>query len=306
MGEAQRNHDHLTCGLSKEEKEEEEERARVDISKYIFGFVEMDVVKRSIELGIADAIANHGRPMTLLGLSSSLDCDPQNLQRIMRFSVNRGIFKEMTRNDAVPAAYYSQTAISRRLRRTGEDSMAALILLHSSPPMLAPWQGLRACVMAKGSSAFEAAHGGDVWRYAEVNPAHGRLINGTMACGARATVPEIINGCSDVFDRVETLVDVGGGNGTTLRMLVKACPWISKGITFDLHHVVSIAEELEWSRQVSSPSPIDAVSLVDSSASQFQFIFSIKYCTRIRRRDDRGANFNLNIVHVYGDATIVE
>jgi hypothetical protein len=34
-----------------------------------------------------------------------------------------------------------------------------------------------------------------------------------------------------------------GGNGTALKMLVKACPWI-QGINFDLPHVVSVAAEM--------------------------------------------------------------
>jgi len=34
------------------------------------------------------------------------------------------------------------------------------------------------------------------------------------------------------------VVDVGGGDGTTLSMLVKAFPWI-RGINYDLLHVVS-------------------------------------------------------------------
>ena len=35
---------------------------------------------------------------------------------------------------------------------------------------------------------------------------------------------------------------MGGGNGTTLRLLVEACPWI-RGINFDLPHVVSDAQK---------------------------------------------------------------
>ena len=40
------------------------------------------------------------------------------------------------------------------------------------------------------------------------------------------------------------MVDVGGGNGTTLRNLVKAYPWI-KGINFDQPHVVSSAPKCD-------------------------------------------------------------
>ncbi|EXB94571.1 3'-hydroxy-N-methyl-(S)-coclaurine 4'-O-methyltransferase [Morus notabilis] len=245
MEETQR--DHLTWGLLEEEREEEKQK-KFDMSKYYFGGdVEMAVVKCAIDLGMADAIANHGRPMTLLELSSALDCDLQNLHRVMRFLVNHGIFKEIIiRNeDTVPTAYYAQTHSSRRLMRTGENSMAAFILMQSSPPAKAAWHCLSACVKGKATSAFEVVHGEDVWKHAEANPAQSQLINEAMACLARVIVSAIIDGCLDMFEGVETLVDVGGGTGTIMRRLVKACPWISKGITFDLPHVVSLAEQCE-------------------------------------------------------------
>ncbi|KAK9944252.1 hypothetical protein M0R45_009826 [Rubus argutus] len=91
------------------EEKEEEEHAKVEGWKYVLGFSKIAVVKCAIELlflkkkcaielGIADAIENHGSPMTLLELSSTLKCDPSFLYRIM--------------------------------------SMAALILMESSPVML--------------------------------------------------------------------------------------------------------------------------------------------------------------------------
>ncbi|XP_062082002.1 acetylserotonin O-methyltransferase-like [Humulus lupulus] len=218
--------------------EEEEERARVDIYKYIFGFVEMAVVKCAIELGIADTIESHGRPISLLELSSDLGCAPHTFHRIMRFLVNRGIFKEI-RNEAVEGCLYSQTALSRLLVKSGDRSMASLVLLLSSNPMMASWHGLSARVT--GSSApFEAANGEDIWSYTAANPGHSQLINEAMACHARATVAAILDGCLDVFDGIGTVVDVGGGNGTAMQFLVRGCPSI-QGINFDLPYVVSAA-----------------------------------------------------------------
>ncbi|KAI8023154.1 3'-hydroxy-N-methyl-(S)-coclaurine 4'-O-methyltransferase 2 [Camellia lanceoleosa] len=63
-----------------------------------------------------------------------------------------------------------------------------------------------------------------------------------MACNARVSVPAMIDDCSNLLDGLDSLVDVGGGNGTTLRVLIKACPWI-RGINFDLPHVVSEAAD---------------------------------------------------------------
>lgn len=219
---------------------EEESQAQEDIWKCIFGFTEMAVVKCAIELGIPDFLETHQEPITLNQLSSALGCSASSLYRILRFLINRGIFKEVsTENGEIMG--YVQTPVSRLLTRDGENSMAALVLLESSPVMLAPWHYLSSRVLAKENIApFSAVHGKDAWEYAKTNPDHSKLINDAMACHARVTMRAIIDNCAEIFKGIESLVDVGGGNGTTLAMLVKAFPWI-KGINFDLPHVVSVA-----------------------------------------------------------------
>ncbi|MCD7463306.1 hypothetical protein HAX54_050316 [Datura stramonium] len=230
-----------TNGVANFHEAEEESQAQEDIWKCICGFTEMAVVKCAIELGISDFLENHQEPITLNQLSSALGCSASNnyLYRIMRFLINRGIFKEVFIGHGEMG--YVQTPVSRLLRRDGQNSMAALVLLESSPVMLAPWHYLSARILEKENTAtFSAAHGKNVWEYAKTNPEHSKLINDALACHARVTVRVIIDNCAEIFKGIESLVDVGGGNGTTLGMLVKAFPWIS-GINFDLPHVVSVA-----------------------------------------------------------------
>ncbi|KAM6600510.1 hypothetical protein CsatA_020119 [Cannabis sativa] len=247
MQEGGDHHDELTC-RAKEEDEQEEERARIDIYKYVFGFVEMAVVKCAIELGIADTIERHGRPMSLKELSSALGCTPHNIHRIMRFLVNRRIFKEIKNdivNDEGAGTLYVQTSLSRLLIKSGERSMASFVLMESSKPMLAPWHCLSARLKAEVTdnslTPFEEANGQDLWSYTAANPEHSQLLNEAMACNARVTVAAILDSCLEVFDGVGSIVDVGGGNGTAIQLLVKGCPWIKEGILFDLPHVVSVA-----------------------------------------------------------------
>ncbi|KAL5076059.1 hypothetical protein RYX36_015043 [Vicia faba] len=236
--------------LNKEEKEEKEEvEAQVEIWKYIFGFVELSVVKCAIQLGIADAIENHKKPISLLELSSTLKCDPSYLNRIMRFLVHRKIFKTISTNHNNYLSYV-QTPLSRRLIQNGEHSMAAFLLLESSPVMVAPWLNLSDRVLINGNPSFKKVHGEDVWRYAASNLNHSNLINNAMACDTRAVVPVIIEGCSELFDGVKSMVDVGGGNGTTLNILVKAFSWI-QGINFDLAHVIDVAPKCDGVEHVA-------------------------------------------------------
>ncbi|XP_038888695.1 acetylserotonin O-methyltransferase-like [Benincasa hispida] len=222
-------------------KKEEEGQARVQIWKYIFGFVEMAIVKCVIELKIVDTIESHGSSMTLSQLSSALNCSSSLLYRIMRFLVPRGIFKQEITQENLTS--YAQTPLSRLLASSSKNSMAPFLLLESNPVMLAPWHGLSARIKGTGETPFEAAHGKDVWSFAAADPIHNIVINDAMSCTARVlTVPAILEDCPKIFEGIGSLVDVGGGNGTCLSMIVKTCPWI-KGINFDLPHVISSSQE---------------------------------------------------------------
>ncbi|KAK9109374.1 hypothetical protein Sjap_017434 [Stephania japonica] len=221
---------------------DEEQRAKIDVWRYIFGFTEMAVLKCAIELGVAEAMEAHGRPISLCELSTALNCSSSYLYRIIRFLVHLKFFKEKCSSATNGTKLYTLNPLGRLLMKQGEHGMAALVLLETSPFMLAPWHALSDRIRHNDRPGFEAAHGEDIWGFAAENPNHSKLINEAMACDARIVVPAVINGCADVFDGVESVVDVGGGDGTTLGMLVKAFPWI-KGINFDLPHVVSVAQE---------------------------------------------------------------
>ncbi|MCE3049744.1 hypothetical protein HAX54_045706 [Datura stramonium] len=230
--------------------EEIHEEAQANMWKFVFGFTEMAVIKCAIELGIADFLEkNQHQHVTLNQLSTSLACCSSSLYRILRFLINRGIFKETSTKYGEIG--YVQTPLSRLLVKEGRNSMAAFLLFESSPVMLAPWHNLSACISSKDNNTppFDAAHKRDIWKYAEVDSEHNNLLNSAMACDARITVSAIVNDYPKIFDGVKTIVDVGGGNGTTLRSLVEAFPWIN-GINFDLPHVVSVAPHANGMEQL--------------------------------------------------------
>nr|QAX90926.1 caffeic acid O-methyltransferase [Catalpa bungei]QAX90947.1 caffeic acid O-methyltransferase [Catalpa bungei] len=223
--------------LTKSLKEvDEEAQAQVDIWQYIFGFAPMAVVKCAIELQIPDVLESHGGAMTLPELSAALGCSPSVLSRIMRYLIHRGIFKQKPTSQESQICYI-QTPLSRLLLK---NSMAAFILMESNPVMLAPWHNLKTRALTNGASAFKAANGADFWDYGSENPGYSKLFNDGMACHAKLAISNIVNHYPEAFKGIGSLLDVGGGNGTALRTLVKSCPWI-RGINFDLPHVVSIA-----------------------------------------------------------------
>ncbi|KAM1137084.1 hypothetical protein ACFX2B_034722 [Malus domestica] len=213
--------------------------------------------------------------MTLLELSSALSCDPSRLYRVMRVLVHLKIFKEKP-TELGPKGY-AQKPLSKRLLKSGENSVAAFILLESNPVMLASWHGLM--------------RGEDLWSFAAANPDHSKLINDAMACDARVDVPTVIESCLEVFKGLETIVGVGGGNGTTLCLLVETCPWI-RGINFDLPYVVYVAQECDRIENVGGDfflwADVELIMVMGSSQLGRRRLYSYPKKCREAILNDRG------------------
>ena len=221
---------------------DEEAQARVAVWKYIFGFTEIAVVKCAIKLGIPDVLENHAC-MTLAELSSALGCSPSSLYRVMRFLTHFGVFKAVrTDDDQGSSVAYAQTTVSRLLTK---NRLGPLVLFESCPVMVAPRHVLNEFLVSGNPdvSPFERAHGVDVWQYTEANPSFNELFNKGMASAAGFIISTVVENYSAAFEGIACLVDVGGGNGTTLRSVVKACPWITRAINYDLPHVIPSSDD---------------------------------------------------------------
>ncbi|XP_073120197.1 flavonoid 4'-O-methyltransferase 3-like [Henckelia pumila] len=218
------------------EKKEEERAALLEIWKYAFAFQPLAVLKCAIELQISETVERHGGSIALPDLSTALRCSPSALHRIMRYLIHHGFFQQTpTIPHQESSLCYTQTPLSRLLSK---DGMAPFILLQSSPAELVSWHGLSRRVSANGVDS--AARGGDAWERAAADPDHNKLINDAMASHARFAMSAIIDQHPEVFQGITSLVDVGGGDGTALRTLVKACPWV-RGVNYDRPQVVSVA-----------------------------------------------------------------
>ncbi|KAJ3677180.1 hypothetical protein LUZ60_002904 [Juncus effusus] len=61
-----------------------------------------------------------------------------------------------------------------------------------------------------------------------------------MSCQSKKTIKDIVTCHAPIFDRLKSLVDVGGGIGTTVEVIAEAFPSL-KCTVLDLPHVVSNA-----------------------------------------------------------------
>ena len=88
----------------------------------------------------------------------------------------------------------------------------------------------------EGGEPFELANGTNVFEFASKHQQFNEIFNRAMKAPTDVYMKKIVGGYRG-FDNAKTVVDVGGGLGASLRMILAKHPNI-RGINFDLPHVV--------------------------------------------------------------------
>ncbi|KAF3972918.1 hypothetical protein CMV_003629 [Castanea mollissima] len=94
-------------------------------------------------------------------------------------------------------------------------------------------------VILEGGNQFQRAHGMSVFQYMDKDPAFNMMFNKSMTGLSTIALSKILEGYQG-FVGLTSLVDVGGGTGKSLSMVISKYPSI-KGINFDLPHVIQSA-----------------------------------------------------------------
>lgn len=105
------------------------------------------------------------------------------------------------------------------------------------PILLTPWQFLGKWFQGNESTAFKTAHGTSVWEFADANPEFNKVFNEGMASDS-SMMTLIVHDTKEIFEGVESLVDVGGGTGNLVKIILEAFPHMTCTV-FDLPHVVA-------------------------------------------------------------------
>ncbi|GLT48729.1 hypothetical protein SLA2020_223370 [Shorea laevis] len=98
------------------------------------------------------------------------------------------------------------------------------------------WCYLKEAVIDGGGVPFEKAHGMPVFEYAEKDEEMNNDFNKIMSNISSLVMKKVLETYKG-FEGLDQLVDVGGGVGTTLKLIVSKYPQI-KGTNFDLPHVI--------------------------------------------------------------------
>ncbi|KAG2551577.1 hypothetical protein PVAP13_9KG404800 [Panicum virgatum] len=91
-----------------------------------------------------------------------------------------------------------------------------------------------------GPSPFAVAYGEMLWERTDHDAGLNVLVNGALAADSRFLMPIFLKECGEVFDGVDSLVDVGGGLGGAAAAIAAAFPHIKRSV-LDLPQVVADA-----------------------------------------------------------------
>jgi hypothetical protein len=191
------------------------------------GYMVSAALYTATQLGIPDLLK--GGAKSTQELAASCGAQEDALYRVMRALASIGVFNE------VAARTFALTPMSELLRADHEDSVRDMMLwladefhFHTYPEMLHS--------VKTGETVVEKVYGESCFGYLEKNKALGEVFNRAMTMFSKMLGPAALEAYDFSYLNGKTLVDIGGGHGSLLTMILKKYPEI-RGVIFDLEHV---------------------------------------------------------------------
>ena len=171
------------------------------------------------DLRIADALADGPRPVTELARDTGASAD--SLHQLLRALAGDGVFAETS------PGVFGNTEASELLRVSAQRDFAHLFggVWHRAAGELDA---------GTGAVAFERVYGSDFWTWLAAHPEERAAFDRAMVDGLEGRVERL---AALDWRGDETVVDVGGGNGSLLVALLDRQPGL-RGIVFDLPETV--------------------------------------------------------------------
>ena len=177
------------------------------------------------ELGVADALADGPRPVA--EVAEEVGADPDTLHRLLRALASEGVFAEHE-----PGVFGNTDASELTRREAAWGDFAHLFggVWYRTMGELGP----------TGEPSFPKAFGTDFWAWLAAHPSERAAFDRSMQQGMEPRVERL---AALDWRGDETVVDVGGGNGSVLAALLRLRPSL-RGIVFDLPETVRDEEAL--------------------------------------------------------------
>lgn len=176
--------------------------------------------------GAADAVGPDGATPAEIAAHTGFSADAMN--RMLRLLAAHGIFKHG------PHGRYEHTAASRLLKTDEPGSLRSYVRMNGLRAFWDRYAELEDTARA-GRPKHDWAH---LVEHLAAHPAESAIFNAAMVAKSRTVLPAVAAAYD--FSALHTIVDVGGGRGHLLELILDAVPH-ARGIVFELEHVVADA-----------------------------------------------------------------
>jgi hypothetical protein len=203
------------------------------------------------KLNLADHLAQS--PKTAEELAEPTATHAPSLYRLMRALAGLGLLIQDSKQR------FALTPLGEALKTGAPGSARATILTVANETWVRGFSQLLYSVQT-GKSGFEKMLGMPIFDWLATNPEDASLFSETMV-GIHGAEPPAVAAAYD-FAGLKTIVDVGGGTGNLLTTILLNYPE-SRGILYDLPHVVRDAPKLIQARGLTDRIAIEAGSFFD-------------------------------------------
>nr|WMX25283.1 O-methyltransferase OMT5 [Lophophora williamsii] len=201
-----------------------------------------------MELDIIEMIKKSGRGARLTPaeiaakLPTNNPAAPTMLRRLLDYLVSHSIFTvaPTTLPDGSVERRYGLAPVCKFLTPNDDGvSLAPFISNRNMHKCLVPSTLHLKDAVLEGGEPFEKAYGMSLYEYSGKHPEHQTDFHKAMSDHSTLVLKKLLKTYKGL-EGLSSLVDVGGGNGATLSMILSKYPKI-KGINFDQPHVVADA-----------------------------------------------------------------
>jgi len=202
----------------------------MELGRLLTGNWLTQAVHVAAHLGIADLLADG--PMHADEIAAQTKTHALSLYRLLRTLASAGIFAEASDGT------FRLTPMADALRKDAPDSQWAMAMMLGGEPYYA-WGDLLHNVQT-GECAFQHRFGRPLFDFLGEHPEKARIFDAAMTSIHGRETAAMLNAYD--FSKIGTLIDVGGGNGSTLAEILTRHETM-QGVLFDLPHVVAAAAE---------------------------------------------------------------
>ncbi|XP_010538869.1 PREDICTED: caffeic acid 3-O-methyltransferase 1 [Tarenaya hassleriana] len=245
---------------SEKQKMDEEQSHALYAMQLVSSSVLPMVLKTATDLGLFDIIAESGPASFLsasqiasrLAVQTQHQPDASSIDRILRCLASYSIVRcsvSVDYDDGEPCTVYGLGPVSKYFTRNrDEGSLAPMLNLFQDKAVIDIWYTLKDAVL-EGGIPFNRAHGMNAVEFVGRDSRFRDVFHSSMRDFNGVLMKEILRKYTG-FDGVKSLVDVGGGNGSILNMIISNHPHM-KGINFDLPSAINSAPSYPGIEHVS-------------------------------------------------------